>query len=79
MLQFVNLFFNISFGKKSFNILRAKFLLPYHVCKQVMLSFQTLQTIKSFIFVLCENCQHQSQKKSLKLSFKELQENMGEI
>ena len=80
MLQFVNLFFfNFSFGKKSFNILRAKFLLPYHACKQVMLSFQTLQTIKSFIFVLYENCQHQSQKKSLKVSFGELEENMGEI
>ena len=51
MLQSVTLFFNFSFGKKSFNILPEKFVLPYHVFKQVMLSFQTLQTIFSIFLI----------------------------
>ena len=51
MLQFVTLFFNFSFGKKFFNILPEKFVLPYHVCKQVMLSFQTVQTIFSIFLI----------------------------
>ena len=57
MLQFVSLiFWKFSFGNDIVDFLPEFsaniFFLPYHVCKQFILSFQTLQTIFFSIFLM---------------------------